>query len=581
MAVNKYFTYEDIRVWEDGAWDDVISSVAPLCRWIEGKNKELGKFMVSPGGEDIAPKGYNFKRISDEERTYWESRGMSYYACGLGGISLIPADYRKDETEEPEVILRLVQNRKTSRTRIHDILTYHKELCEMAADERYAVYFAPTDGVDPTDNYTQVLQEIASLSHMRLNKIWLDVSTVYEAGQTLSEIPGFILRDKTGTVVKKPDNCVRKIGAIELPCLDISDIWYERSSQMYCMGHLLRWTNGSMDPDRLVHSSAGKRMAEFMTYEHDFEDARNPELKACWDKYGLDCEFHQHKYDQWISLVPKGAMEGGEKLPLVVVFQDIPQASVHTPLTAWSQYSGFLTIAGQGDCCLMFFVMEDKEDNEILSELLKEYAKMYPIDLSRVYIVGHSHNGGFASAYIRRHSKEIAAIGTLGNHAGFIPGCEMGPETMAVEDDEIEFMAKHMDVPTVNVIGCAEHMCQYPLYRAENEKELERRVRNWNRRLKAYNCRENTIEEITACANDKDYVVRTLGFPANWTECLYMDGAENYMADIENREGKRHLRQIAMGNLPHTVSPLMCDLVWSFLKRFAKDTETGECIELY
>ena len=65
--VNRYYTYEGIRIWQDGAWDDVVSSIAPLCRWIEEKNKELGRCMVSPGGEGVAPRGYNFKSIEKEE----------------------------------------------------------------------------------------------------------------------------------------------------------------------------------------------------------------------------------------------------------------------------------------------------------------------------------------------------------------------------------------------------------------------------------------------------------------------------------------------------------------------------------
>lgn len=580
---NTYYTYDGIRIWQDGAWDDVISQIAPLCRWIEGKNKELGKYLISPGGEEDAPQGYDFKKIPKEDESLWSSKGMDYYACGLGGVALIPADYVRDKTAEPETILCLTQNKKSSPTRVHDILTYNSDLCEMCSRDRFAVYFAPTDGLDNGDNYTQVLHEIASLSHMRLHKVWLDVRTVYECGLTFKDIPGFRLTDQDGNAVDDPDSLVQEVGSLKIPCLDITDKWYERTSQMYNMGHLASWTNGTLDPERIMYSSMGKRMSEFMCYEHDIENAHDERLDKYWDQYGLVCQFHEHIYDQWISVVPKAATkQKSEKLPLVVIFQDIPQASPHTPLTAWSQYSGFFNIAGQGDCCLLFFCQEQLKDFEILPDVLDEYAELYPVDLSRVYITGHSHNGGFASAVSRLFPDRIAAAGTLGNNAGFKPASVMGPETMAVEDDEIEYMSRSVDVPTVNIVGSSEFFCEYPLYEDEGgEYSVQNKLRFWNRRMKAFRCRELTEDDLNASRKSADYVERKLGVPADWTDILYLDGTENYIADFKNKEGKRHLRQIAMGNLPHTVSPLMCDLVWNFVRRFAKDRETGECIELY
>ena len=83
------------------------------------------------------------------------------------------------------------------------------------------------------------------------------------------------------------------------------------------------------------------------------------------------------------------------------------------------------------------------------------------------------------------------------------------------------------------------------------------------------------------CENSDNYVERKLGFPADWSECLYLDGFENYIADVKNVDGKFHMRQVAMGNMPHTVTPTMCDITWNFLRRFARNLETGECIELF
>lgn len=578
--VNSYYTYEGLRVWEDNAWDDVVSCIAPLCRWIEEKNKEQNKCLVSPGGEVAAPKGFNFKSIAPEEEAYWSGKKMDYFACGLGGVALIPAERSKEK--EPEILCVLTQNKKTSPTRIHDILTYNKDLCEMASDDRIALIFAPSDGRDDTDNYTQILQEICSLAHLKGKKIWLDISAVYENGLTLKTVPGFTLKDPENAVVIDPDSVVVKIGSLSVPCLDITNLWYERTCQMYTMGHLGRATNGGLDPMRLAHSRMGKRMAEFMCLEHDLKSHDDPRFQAYFEKYGLSVEFHQHAYDQWISVVPKCALEQPDvRLPLVICIQDIPSATVHSPLVALSQYSGFLDLAGQGDCCLMFFCMEQLEDFDILPDLLQDYADRYPADLTRVYAVGHSHNGGFASQLSRRFPQLLAGIGTLGNRSGFIPSSEMGPQTQAVEDAEIEFMREHVDVPTINACGSVEVACDYPIYRDDPGKSSEEKLRHYNRRMRAYRCREFTKEDIEKTRTSSDYTERFLGVPADKTECLYLDGVENFIADYRNADGKYHLRQLVIGNLPHTVSPLMCDLVFSFLRRFAKNRATGECLELY
>jgi poly(3-hydroxybutyrate) depolymerase len=54
----------------------------------------------------------------------------------------------------------------------------------------------------------------------------------------------------------------------------------------------------------------------------------------------------------------------------------------------------------------------------LLHEILEDAEKGYPLDRSRVYATGHSHNGRFAAEYMRRHQRDIAALATLGNEPG-------------------------------------------------------------------------------------------------------------------------------------------------------------------
>ena len=109
---------------------------------------------------------------------------------------------------------------------------------------------------------------------------------------------------------------------------------------------------------------------------------------------------------------------------------------------------------------------------------------------------------------------------------------------------------------------------------------FEKRAESWQRRLRSARCPMRTIEEIAATRDSSDLAERSIGVPADRTEVLTLDGSENYIVDIKNNEGKYHLRMIALGNMPHTVTPAMIQLSWSFLRRFARDQKTGAIIEL-
>ena len=95
------------------------------------------------------------------------------------------------------------------------------------------------------------------------------------------------------------------------------------------------------------------------------------------------------------------------------------------------------------------------------------------------------------------------------------------------------------------------------------------------------NCPMKTEEEICATEFSKDHVERTLGIPADRTEVLYIDGREVYVADIRNNHGDYHFRVCAIENAPHESSPEYAELMWQFCRRFARNQETGETIELF
>lgn len=74
---------------------------------------------------------------------------------------------------------------------------------------------------------------------------------------------------------------------------------------------------------------------------------------------------------------------------------------------------------------------------------------------------------------------------------------------------------------------------------------------------------------------------RKLGIPCDRSFCLQLDGFDHYIAEIRNNEGKYHLCVVGTENCCHQVTPAKVTLTWNFLRRFARDLETGTIIDLF
>jgi poly(3-hydroxybutyrate) depolymerase len=229
----------------------------------------------------------------------------------------------------------------------------------------------------------------------------------------------------------------------------------------------------------------------------------------------------------------------------------------------------YQTIAANGDAILLYFVLEDPDSNDLLCEILKEAAGLYPIDERRVYLTGHSHDGFFAMIFARRHPGLVAAVATLGNQIGLMEPATTGENVFATSDEQLERMAG-FDLPVINLLGCHEGG---PFVR-------EVHIRSWQRRLKASRCPMRTAAEIDAALTSGDKATRILGVPNDKSETLYAEGFEHYIADIRNLDGNFHLRVVKIEGMPHVTTPFMQSLSWSFMRRFARDPGTGNILEL-
>ena len=337
--------------------------------------------------------------------------------------------------------------------------------------------------------------------------------------------------------------------------------------------------NQEFDLLKFQKSEAGMHLMNARSLMTRFRDVDDPALLKLWEDMGVRCEIRETKGQKWLCFVPLQAYEKtGEKYPVMMIFRPVG-------LLAEAFYQYMIEQAAQGEYIAMIYSDEDSDVNEVYYDMLQEVLHDFPTDPARVYVTGHSHYGELAMEFTRRFHGHIAACAQMGDTAGIIM------DFYGVTKENVELMHSY-DMPIINVSGTTEMVGIFPINRdapgvAEDHPmrrfvfpmTAERRISDWKRRLYAMRCPVPSDEEIIAAGRDK--AERILGFPCDRTDIFYAEGSECYIGDIKNTDGKYHFRTVAMENVPHTTVRFMQVLAWSFLRRFARDPQTGEIIELY
>ncbi|MBT9777803.1 hypothetical protein GPL15_14960 [Clostridium sp. MCC353] len=598
--MKSYYSYDHIDLWNEEVWKDKISSVYGLVTWMGEHEKREETMYHSPvdgcyGEECRTLSSYTHKTncvAAPGVIKKWEEMGMCFDCRSQGGVSwfiLAPRDCYMNYGKKLETLVVIHNEDINDPYWAMKMLERYDSCSRMAArDKDLILVYIANERPDYDRIYVNILQEAFVAVPGDTERVWLDVSPVYECGMKLKDIPGFVYKDENGRDAD-PDKAAVRFRESGMWALNITHRWENRVSLSRDQMSKENWSSQAFDLHKLVHSESGRNIAESMVPEYEFDTIEDEGFLRYWSKMGLRYESHDTKFRRWTAAVPEGAFEDREsKLPVICVLQEVNRSNEHLAVTESSYFYEYFRIAAQGECMLINFVLEDADDNDLLVEILEEAFERYPmIDRSRIYAAGHSHNGRYTYEFAFRHPEMIAAISTYGISAGLQPKA-MIPMT----DEKISHIRKY-DMPTICLAGCTEHNLLYPL--SKDAKGLrpwqgkapdfpltaEDRAKTWQLRLKAHNCPEKTLEEIYETADSKDGAVRNLGIPADKSETMWLDGSEVYIADILNAEGRYHLRVVGEENMPHNTTPVQQKLSWSFMRRFARDLETGKTIELY
>jgi pimeloyl-ACP methyl ester carboxylesterase len=541
------YRYERLWLWEPEAWADRYSPVRKVAERLM-----MANHATRPATHE-SPYAGRTDGVFDAKThavTYPDvvarlaERGLEYICDELGQMSwiaLLPAD-RGDDDPPRDLMLVLLDADYTEPNWAMDLLAAQAGRIERASEQGQYLLFAVPDGVDHSHMWATAVQELAVRFHLAYTKVLLDTEAVGEPG-SWTEITGQ---------------------------------WQDRVSHAYQYATAQRNQQG-IHLSRLIHSETGRRLAEAMAVEHRFDDPLDPEFARFWEEHGVSLGVHQTRGHRWVTLAPRGweRIEPGT-LPVMLVFQEVTAMYPFQTVAAMASYFEYVPLVAADELMLVFFALESVSDNDVLAQITRSAATRWPIDSNRVYITGHSHNGHFALAFMRRHPDLVAAAATLGNAHG-LPAPRYSHEAVKVTDSDIDLMAG-MDIPVINIAGVVESDF---LSHEPGSAGFADALDSWRRRATAFGlpCPSDSI--LAAARAKGDYPTRRIGVPGDHTDVQLLYGTECYLSDHYDTLGRLRLRLVTLDNLPHMCAPQMPGLAWDFVRRFAKDPNTGAVIDRY
>ena len=575
--MNRYYSYPKIDVWDKQSKKKEESPVWTLNRWMTERGILDTSFIhTEPPRTDGIFTAKNNSIVWPETKEYWQSKGMVFAAGEAGGanwISLVPEDVSRHENkEEPQVLVIEEVMDYANAMWAMDTMEIHADLNDMAAKNHAALlYIVSKERAFVTGNLNYIC-EFADLNHLRLSRMYLYMKGFADAGCRLADITGLTWRN--GETGKIENFCEEGI-----PAVSITDQWQNGGSFVVGMYSSDFPFGKYIDRNALIHSRTGELAADAASMELQYEDPEDPGLLEMFREMGVKAEIHPYEDTQWVTVAPLSAFEENpQKLPLMMIMMEVQPFHRHNAVSAYAAFYEYIRLAAQGELMLLFFARETPADNDELADIEKIAAGMYPIDQSRVYLTGHSHNACLLMEFMRRNWKMLAGVAPLGNCHG-LPAPEYSNEPVKVTDEMISCMSS-FDMPTIHICGQYENGYVFddpmpPFTVKGNEAKAFRR------RLLASGCPDRSEEEINAAVKSGSYIERHVGVPGDREGLDELFGTECSWVEERNTAGKYHLRLVTLWGMRHAPVPQMPYLSWNYLRRFARSLETGETIELY
>lgn len=575
---NKYYSYDGIHYWQDETWLHRVPGVTALIEYMQVHDSfppiEYTPSFPVEGDLHEHPLYRQKTRGIDDPAVVkaLNDKGLEYLATGQGQDwwCLCPQKAIEEWTKLPVLIYFDKEDQNDPLWTMRS-LKRHRQAIEMLAESMDFILIT-VNIMNPPDTkriYLNILQEASCLFPCDISKFYIHVGTVIDH-MKLKDLPGFVFNDQYGHVDEDPDASVEKFGSLEVPVLNMAYHWGNCDSleKMLVMHNFA--ISEYFHPDNLVHTEVGRRMADDMKLEYKYSYIEDPQLTAEMEAKGLVWSVRRNERgERYVVAAPRQQFEEGTKLPVVLYVQETYEGNEHLPVSGIAYAEEWFEIAAQGQCVLVMWALEDIVSNDrIIKVITDQLAPEFHIDLERVYVTGHSHDGYFAYAMANRNPDFVTALAILGQNS-----CSFGMNEKA-DFSQIHEIINH-DIPQINMMGLGES--RFP----QTEKELEEVwIPRWQHTMMNLNCRIKSREEILAAYNNPaNYTQSLTKIPGDKFRTFWAEGHEHYVVDFVNNEGKIHLRVVRTEDMPHTITPMMCAQSWDFLRRFRRDSKTKQIVE--
>jgi hypothetical protein len=576
---NKHYSYDGIHLWEDESWRGRVPGVTALIEYMQTHDK-IGPVEYTPSfpveGDLHEHPLYRAKTHGIDDPAVVKElndNGLEFLCTGQGQDWWCICPKKAIETwSKLPVLIFFDKEDQANPLWTMKSVTRHQQYIQMLTETMDFVLITIniTNGPDTKRIYLNILQEASCLFPCDISRFYINVSTVADH-MKLKEVPGFVFNDQYGNIDGDPDSLVKLFGTLKLPVLNMAYHWGNCDSlEKMLILHNFQQSE-YYEVWKLVHTEVGKRMANDMKLEMNYSYVEDPKLTAEMEAKGLIWAVRRNACgERYIVAAPRQQFENGAELPVVLYIQETYEGNEHLPVSGIAYAEEWFEIAAQGQCVLVMWALEDIVSNDRIIEVItQQLAPEFHIDLTRVYVTGHSHDGYFAYSMANRNPEFVTAISVMGMYP-----CPFGmnekPDYTKI--DEI----KNHDIPAINLIGLAES--RFP----EADSDLEAVwIPTWQHVMLNYNCRVKTTEEILAAyKNPANYTQAITKIPGDQFRTFWAQGHEHYIVDFVNSKGKIHLRTVRSEDMPHTITPIMCTLSWDFLRRYKKNPQTQEIIEL-
>ncbi|MDY3920138.1 MAG: hypothetical protein SOZ59_14295 [Candidatus Limivivens sp.] len=320
------------------------------------------------------------------------------------------------------------------------------------------------------------------------------------------------------------------------------------------------------------------------------------EVLNYWEERGLKKELHQADCmaEKWASYLPLSYVNGndpGRHYPLLFVMH-----GSGNPIYLAESY-GYTHIAAREE---VIVIIPETETVEKIEELFAYAKEHYPVDWSRVYMVGYSLGGFMTSRHGIRWPERFAAVGIGGmlfangptgvhrQNDVYWPGETITPEMVG--------HAAEVKLPVCVCMGEQEILGLLPVTEDEppftppggdtgektdridlSGKNKIASVNNWRQIAGCSRIPEEKVREEARFS--ADIVTEKLGFPFERTSVILRENRSHFVGDCVNPAGENLARFICMGKSAHWPSRALTELTWEFIRQFSRDPETG-CIRI-